>query len=320
MGLGFLFPGQGAQRVGMLADVAVAHPGVRERFAEASEAMGFDLAAIVGDGPAEELNKTEVTQPALLTASFALFELWTEHGGPPPTVAAGHSLGEYSALAVAGVLEFAAAVRLVHERGKLMQEAVPLGEGAMAAIIGLDDEQVEQCCAEAGGQVTPANYNAPGQVVIAGAAAAVAAAGERCSAAGARRVVPLDVSVPSHCALMAPAGERLAELLAAASFQDARLPVVQNVNAAATTDASAIRANLLRQLVSPVRWADSLRAMAGDGATDFVECGPGNVLAGLARRIDRALAVDGIGDLRGLEAALNKHVGTTTQAAGGAGR
>lgn len=319
MGLGFLFPGQGAQRVGMLADVAGAYPGVRERFAEASEALGFDLAAIVRDGPAGELNKTEVTQPALLTASFALFALWTERGGPPPTVAAGHSLGEYSALAVAGVLDFATAVRLVHERGKLMQEAVPLGEGAMAAVIGLDDEQVERCCAEAPGQVTPANYNAPGQIVIAGAAAAVAAAGELCSGAGARRVVPLDVSVPSHCALMAPAGERLAELLAAASFQDARLPVVQNVNAAATTDASAIRANLLRQLVSPVRWADSLRTMAGDGATEFVECGPGNVLAGLARRIDRALAVDGIGDLGGLEAALNKRAGVAAQAAGADG-
>lgn len=319
MGLGFLFPGQGAQRVGMLADIAGAHPGVRERFAEASEALGFDLAAVVRDGPAEELNKTEVTQPALLTASFALFALWTEHGGPPPTVAAGHSLGEYSALAVAGVLDFPTAVRLVHERGKLMQEAVPLGEGAMAAILGLDDEQVEQCCAEAPGQVTPANYNAPGQVVIAGAAAAVVAAGELCSGAGARRVVPLDVSVPSHCALMAPAAERLGELLTAASFQDARLPVVQNVNAAATTDASAIRANLLRQLVSPVRWADSLRTMAGDGATEFVECGPGNVLAGLARRIDRALAVDGIGDLGGLEAALNKRAGVAAQAAGADG-
>ena len=319
MGLGFVFPGQGAQRVGMLADIAGAHPGVRERFAEASEALGFDLAAVVCDGPAEELNKTEVTQPALLTASFALFELWTEHGGPPPTVAAGHSLGEYSALAAAGVLDFSTAVRLVHERGKLMQEAVPLGEGAMAAVIGLDDEQVEECCADAPGQVTPANYNAPGQVVIAGAAAAVAAAGERCAAAGARRVVPLDVSVPSHCALMAPAGGRLAELLAAASFRDARLPVVQNVNAAATTDASEIRANLLRQLVSPVRWADSLRAMAASGAKEFVECGPGNVLAGLARRIDRALAVDGIGDLPGLQAALHKLPGAKARAAGGAG-
>ena len=187
MGLGFVFPGQGAQRVGMLADIAGAHPRVRERFAEASETLGFDLAAIVSDGPAAQLNKTEVTQPALLTASFALFELWTEHGGPLPTVAAGHSLGEYSALAAAGVLDFSAAVRLVHERGKLMQEAVPLGEGAMAAVIGLDDEQVEECCADAPGQVTPANYNAPGQVVIAGAVAAVAAAGERCAAAGAQR-------------------------------------------------------------------------------------------------------------------------------------
>ena len=319
MGLGFVFPGQGAQRVGMLADIAGAHPGVRERFAEAAEALGFDLAAIVCAGPTEQLNKAEVTQPALLTASFALFDLWTEHGGPPPTVAAGHSLGEYSALAAAGVLEFSTAVRLVHERGKLMQEAVPLGEGAMAAVIGLDDEQVEECCADAPGQVTPANYNAPGQVVIAGAAAAVVAAGERCAAAGARRVVPLDVSVPSHCALMAPAGERLAELLAAASFRDARLPVVQNVNAAATTDASKIRANLLRQLVSPVRWADSVRAMAASGANEFVECGPGNVLAGLARRIDRALAVDGIGDLPGLRAALRKLPGAGARAAGGAG-
>lgn len=316
MGLGFVFPGQGAQRVGMLADIAGAHPGVRERFAEASETLRWDLAAVVREGPADELNKTEVTQPALLTASFALFELWTQRGGPPPAVAAGHSLGEYSALVAAGVLDFPTAVRLVHERGKLMQEAVPLGEGAMAAIIGLDDAQVEQCCEDAPGQVTPANYNAPGQVVIAGAAAAVAAAGERCSAAGARRVVALDVSVPSHCDLMAPAGERLAELLATASFQNARLPVVQNVNAAATTDASAIRANLLRQLVSPVRWADSMRAMSASGANEFVECGPGNVLAGLARRIDRALTVEGIGDLRGLEAALSKLPGAT-RAAGG---
>ena len=305
MGLGFLFPGQGAQRVGMLADVAAEQPTVRERFEEASAVLGFDLAAVVREGPAEELNQTAVTQPALLTASFALFEVWTAGGGPPPAVVAGHSLGEYSALAAAGVLDFATAVRLVHERGKLMQDAVPLGEGAMAAVIGLDDEAVAKCCGEVSGQVTPANYNAPGQVVIAGSAAAVAAAGERCSATGARRVVPLDVSVPSHCALMAPAGERLAELLEAASFRDADIPVVQNVNAKATTDASAIRENLLRQLVAPVRWADSLRVMAAGGATTFVECGPGNVLAGIARRIDRALVVHGIGDVGGLKAALN---------------
>ena len=306
MGLGFVFPGQGAQRVGMLADIAAEQPSVRERFEEASAVLGFDLAAVVREGPAEELNRTAVTQPALLTASFALFELWMAGGGPPAAVAAGHSLGEYSALAAAGVLDFPVAVRLVHERGKLMQDAVPLGEGAMAAIIGLDDEGVAKCCEGVPGQVTPANYNAPGQVVIAGAAAAVAAAGERCSAAGARRVVPLDVSVPSHCALMAPAGERLAELLEAASFRDAGIPVVQNVNAKATTDASAIRGNLLRQLIAPVRWADSLRAMAAAGATTFVECGPGNVLAGIARRVDRALVVHGIGDARGLEAALTK--------------
>lgn len=292
--------------MGMLADVAAQAPSVGQRFEEASTALGFDLAAVARDGPAEELNKTEVTQPALLTASLALFDLWTARGGPPPSVAAGHSLGEYSALAAAGVLEFAAAVRLVHERGKLMQEAVPLGEGAMAAIIGLDDEQVARCCDEATGKVTPANYNAPGQVVLAGAAAAVADAGRRCADAGARRVVPLDVSVPSHCALMAPAAARLGALLEAAAFRDARLPVVQNVDATATTDAAAIRRNLLRQLVSPVRWADSVRAMAACGVSRLVECGPGNVLAGLARRIDRRLTVLGIGEASGFESALGE--------------
>ena len=304
VGLGFLFPGQGAQRVGMLADFAADAPSVGRRFEDASAALGFDLAAVVRNGPAQELNKTEVTQPALLTASLALFDLWIARGGPPPSVAAGHSLGEYSALVASGVLDFKAAVRLVHERGKLMQEAVPLGEGAMAAILGLEDAQVARCCDEATGAVTPANYNAPGQVVLAGTAAAVADAGRRCADAGARRVVPLDVSVPSHCALMAPAADRLAALLEAAAFRDAHLPVVQNVDATATTDAPAIRANLLRQLVSPVRWADSVRAMAASGVRDFVECGPGNVLAGLARRIDRRLVVQGIGERPGFEAAL----------------
>ena len=304
MDVAVVFPGQGAQRVGMLADVAAAEPSVGRRFEEASDVLGFDLTAIVRNGPAGELHKTEVTQPALLTASFALFEVWTRRGGAAPALVAGHSLGEYSALAAAGVLEFAAAVRLVHERGKLMQAAVPLGEGAMTAVIGLDDERVAACCDSAPGVVTPANFNAPGQVVIAGAAAAVNAAAAACAKAGARRTVPLDVSVPSHCALMAPAGERLAELLRDLRFARARAPVVQNVNAEATSDADVIRENLLRQLVSPVRWAASIRAMAAAGVGALVECGPGNVLAGLARRIDRSLIVRGIGKVEDLQAAL----------------
>ena len=304
MDVGAVFPGQGAQKVGMLADVAAAEPSVGRRFEEASDAVGFDLKTIVRHGPAEELNKTAVTQPALLTASFALFELWTRRGGAAPALVAGHSLGEYSALAAAGVLEFAAAVRLVHERGKLMQAAVALGEGAMTAVIGLDDERVAACCESVAGVVTPANYNAQGQVVIAGEAAAVSAAAAACAKAGARRTVPLDVSVPSHCALMAPAGQRLAELLRDAPFAPARVPVVQNVNAEATRDADVIRENLVRQLVSPVLWAASVRAMAAAGVYTLVECGPGNVLAGLARRIDRSLVVRGIGDLDGLQAAL----------------
>ena len=304
MNLGFLFPGQGAQRVGMLDDIRDRSPTVAQRFAEASQALGFDLAKIVRQGPQEALNKTEITQPALLTASVALYDLWRESGQPRPTLVAGHSLGEYAALTVAGVLEFGTAVRLVHERGKLMQQAVPAGEGAMAAIIGLGDAAVAACCASVAGVVAPANYNAPGQVVVAGAARAVADAIDACKKAGARRAVPLEVSVPSHCALMAPAAAQLGALLDEATLKDASTAVVQNVSAAATTDATAIRANLLRQLVSPVRWSQSVAAMAAAGVDAFVECGPGNVLGGLARRIDRRLAVYGIGTAVQLDAAL----------------
>ena len=304
MELGFAFPGQGAQAVGMIGDVAAAAPLVHERFQEASDAAGFDLAKIISDGPADELNRTEITQPAMLTVSIALHDVWLARGGRRPTMVAGHSLGEYSALTAAGALEFAAAVRLVHERGKLMQQAVPAGEGAMAAVLGLDDDQVAECCAGVDGVVTPANYNSPGQVVIAGTAAAVTAAIAACKSAGARRAVPLDVSVPSHCMLMAPAGDQLAALLDDVALSDARVPVIQNVNAAPATDAAIIRDNLLRQLVSPVRWSASMTTMASRGATAFVECGPGNVLAGLARRIDRSLTVHGIGTLAGLDAAL----------------
>lgn len=304
MGWGFLFPGQGAQKVGMIGDIAAAEPSVGRRLEEASEVVGFDLAKVVAQGPAERLNRTEVTQPALLGVSIALVDVWRKRGGAEPAVAAGHSLGEYSALVAAGALEFAGAIALVHERGKLMQDAVPPGAGAMAAILGLADDAVRACCEEVDGTVAPANYNSPGQVVIAGSADAVAAAIDGCKARGASRTVPLDVSVPSHCVLMAPAGEGLAALLADAEVRTPRIPVVQNYSAAATTDAASIRASLLRQLTAPVRWSESVAAMAAAGTGVFIESGPGNVLTGLARRIDRSLSVYGIGTLPGLEAAI----------------
>lgn len=306
MKVGFLFPGQGAQHVGMAADIAAASPIVERRLKAASEVLGFDLAGVVGQGPEERLNSTEVTQPALLAVSIGLHDAWLSLGGPRPSVVAGHSLGEYSALTAAGALEYEAAVRLVYERGRAMQAAVPAGEGRMAAILGLGDDAVAACCAGVGdglGLARAANFNAPGQVVIAGAAAAVGAAIEACRAAGARRAVPLDVSVPSHCPLMAPASERLAALLDDVALQDPQIPVVQNVTAVAAEDAATVRGNLLQQLVSPVRWSASVSAMSA-GVDAFVECGPGNVLAGLARRIDRRLAVHGIGTLDGLQAAL----------------
>lgn len=306
MSVGFLFPGQGAQAVGMATDIAASEPVMAQRFEEASEAVGFDLAGIIREGPAEELNRTEITQPAMLAVSVGLFDVWRARGGSAPAMVAGHSLGEYSALTAAGCIAFADAVRLVHERGKLMQAAVPEGEGAMAAILGLDDDVIFSCCADAGGVVSPANYNSPGQVVIAGAHDAVQRAIAACQEAGARRAVPLDVSVPSHCELMAPAGESLGELLTAVELAPARIPVVQNVDATVADDPAGVRDKLLAQLVSPVRWADSVTHMAAQGVERFVECGPGAVLAGLARRIDRKLVVRGIGTLDALEAALSE--------------
>ena len=309
MGLGFLFPGQGAQQVGMIGDIEVVEPAVSPRFEEASDAVGFDLAEIIRNGPAERLNQTEITQPALVAVGVALLDAWCGRGGAVPEVVAGHSLGEYSALVAAGALEFPTAIALVHERGKLMQDAVPAGQGAMAAILGLDDDDVAACCESIDGTVSPANYNSPGQVVIAGSAHAVTAAIDVCKARGARRAVPLDVSVPSHCALMAPASEPLAELLLSVKIRDPRIPVVQNHTAAAATDSATIRENLVRQLTSPVRWSESVGVMAANGVGTFVESGPGNVLAGLARRIDRSLAVHGIGTLDGLEAAIEASAG-----------
>lgn len=304
MSFGFVFPGQGSQSVGMLADVAGAHPSVRRRFEEAGDGIGLDLWRIAQSGEDSELAGTAVAQPALLTAGFALWETWLHNGGPRPVAMAGHSLGEYSALVCGGALEFFDAVRLVHRRGLLMQEAVPRGQGAMAAILGLDARAVEACCEQAGGVVSAANYNAPGQTVVAGETPAVERAVDRCRAAGARRAVLLVVSGPFHCELMAPAGQRFAEALEETPIRLPEIDVVHNVDARVAGSASAIREKLLAQLTTPVFWVDCVRRLQTLGVDALVECGPGKVLTGLARRIDRSLGAQAIGDLDGLNAAL----------------
>ena len=304
MSLGFVFPGQGSQAVGMAADFLDREPCVRERFDAANEALGFDLTHVILSGPAERLAETAITQPALLTVGIALWEAWRARGGETPVAMAGHSLGEYTALAAAGVFAFADAVRLVHARGRFMQAAVPAGAGAMADIIGLEDATVAECCDAAAGVVQPANLNAPSQVVISGAAAAVAAAVERCKAAGARRAVPLNVSGPFHCELMRPAAEQLRAALEATPMRPPQIAVLHNVDAAPAASVAAIRDKLAAQLCAPVRWADCVRALQAAGAQRLAECGPGNVLAGLARRIDRAMSVAGVGTLAGMQAAL----------------
>lgn len=305
---GMMFPGQGSQAVGMLSDLAADHAAIGMTFEQASVALGDDLWALVQDGPAEELDRTENTQPALLTASVALWRAWLAAGGPAPAVAAGHSLGEYSALVAAQAMTLEDAVVLVRERGRLMQEAVPAGSGAMAAILGLDATQVEQCCSDVAkdGIVAAANYNAPGQVVIAGDAAAVERAISACKAAGAKRAMALSVSVPSHCQLMTPAAERFAAQLAAIEIGQPAFPVIQNLDAQASPDADGIRQRLLAQLYSPVRWTESVEAMAARNVGLLVECGPGKVLAGLVKRIDREIEAAGLGDAASFAAALEK--------------
>lgn len=297
--LAFVFPGQGSQQVGMLADLAEPYPAIAETFAEASTALGYDLWALVQQGPAEELNRTEKTQPALLTASVALWRLWQAEGGAEPALLAGHSLGEYSALVAAGVLPLAEAVRLVERRGQLMQSAVPAGEGAMAAILGLDDEAVVAGCERASeaGVVEAVNFNSPGQVVIAGARAGVDHAIEVLKEAGAKRAMPLPVSVPSHCSLMRGAADELAAYLDGLTLADARLPIVQNVTARAESGAGAIQQNLVQQLYRPVLWSQSVAELVGQGVTETVECGPGKVLSGLNKRIDKSLALSSLGSL-----------------------
>jgi len=304
--LSFVFPGQGSQSVGMLAELAAAYPLVGETFAEASAALGLDLWQLVQAGPAEQLNLTHNTQPAMLTAGVAVWRVWQQQGGPAPQVLAGHSLGEYSALVAAEALDFADAVRLVAERGRLMQAAVPKGAGAMAAILGLDDDQVRAACVAgaAGEVVEPVNFNSPGQVVIAGDASAVGRAVEAAKAAGAKRALLLPVSVPSHCALMQPAAEQLAERLAATTVRAPRIPVLHNVDVAATADADGVRDRLARQLYSPVRWVETVQRLAADGVTLVVEAGPGKVLAGLSKRIDKNLESLAVYDPATLAAAL----------------
>jgi len=292
----FVFPGQGSQSLGMLSAAAKAWPMITETFDEASNVLGYDLWHLCQHGPAEELNKTMVTQPALLTASVALWRQWCVSDGPRPDFVAGHSLGEYSALVAAESLDFIEAVKLVQLRGELMQDAVPEGQGRMAAILGLEDSDVVSACEESaeGDVVAAVNFNAPGQVVIAGSAAAVERAIEACKAKGARKAMPLPVSVPSHCALMKGAAEQLAEALEDIRFNDAVIPVVQNVNAEPARDAEVLKANLLKQLYSPVLWTNSVQRLSTEGVGVAVECGAGKVLAGLIKRIDRSLPVHGI--------------------------
>jgi len=289
--LAMVFPGQGSQSLGMQAELADAFAEVRETYAEASGQLGYDLWKRVQEGPQEDLDRTVVTQPAMLTAGVAAWRAWQAAGGARPSYMAGHSLGEYTALVCAGALEFGVAVGLVRRRAELMQDAVPAGRGAMAAILGLDDDAVRRACAAAAeGQVVSAvNFNSPGQVVIAGEADAVSRAAEAAKAAGAKRAMLLPVSVPSHCALMKPAADELAQTLAGLAIRAPETPVVSNVDVAVYRDAADIRRGLARQLYNPVRWAETVTWLAGQGVARQIEAGPGKVLTGLAKRIDRNL-------------------------------
>ncbi len=291
MSIAYVFPGQGSQSVGMLSGLAEQFPEVEQTFAVASEVLGQDLWTLVQDGPVEALNQTTVTQPAMLAAGVATWRCTLAREAQQPAWLAGHSLGEYSALVAAGSLEFAAAVSLVEFRARVMQEAVAEGKGAMAAILGLDDQQVRALCAEAAGDeiVEAVNFNAPGQVVIAGNAAAVGRACELMKNAGARRCIDLPVSVPSHCALMQPAAERLRKRLTEVELALPEIPVLHNVNVSTSDDLAALREALVSQLYSPVRWVETVQKMRSEGVGQVVECGPGKVLAGLNRRIDRSL-------------------------------
>jgi len=303
--LAFVFPGQGSQSVGMLAELAAAHAEVEATFEEASQGAGLDLWNLSAQGPEEQLNRTENTQPALLAASVAVWRVWQKLGGAQPTQLSGHSLGEYSALVCAGALSLHDAAALVAERGRLMQAAVPAGVGAMAAILGGDDAQIAAVCEEvAQGQVvSPANFNSPGQLVIAGNAEAVERALARLAELGVKKAIRLAVSVPSHCALMREAADRLGERMASIAWQLPSIPVVQNAEARSYGTVEEIRGALQRQLYLPVRWTECVQTLAAGGATRVAECGPGKVLTGLVKRIDKALEARAIGAPAELDAA-----------------
>jgi [acyl-carrier-protein] S-malonyltransferase len=289
--LAFVFPGQGSQSVAMLSEFA-GNSIIENTFAEASEALGYDLWQLVSEGPAEKLNQTHFTQPALLTASVALWRVWLSISEVKPDVMAGHSLGEYSALVCAGVVSLSDAVKLVKKRGELMQASVPAGTGAMAAVIGLADTEIIKACelAQQGEVVSAVNFNSPGQVVIAGQKAAVERAGQLCKDSGAKRVLPLPVSVPSHCALMSDAATKLAEELKKISFSSPKINIINNVDVVKEQSEDAIKAALVRQLYSPVRWSETVTQIVSDGITKVIEIGPGKVLQGLNKRIDKSIS------------------------------
>ena len=306
MSLAFIFPGQGSQSVGMLKDLAENFSEVSATFQEASDALGYDLWSIIQEGPAEKLNSTDVTQPAMLASGVATWRVWQAKGGAMPTMMAGHSLGEYTALVCAGSLDFVDAVKLVSQRGKFMMQAVPAGTGAMAAILGMDDDAVRQVCLDAAqGEVLEAvNYNSPGQVVVAGNILAVERVCVLAKEQGAKRALELPVSVPSHCALMKPAAEQLAEALSSISFNTPSIPVINNVDVTAAVSEADIRDALKRQLFSPVRWVETIEKMTADGADQFAECGPGKVLVGLNKRINKSLTSAALLDTATIEVAL----------------
>ncbi|MBB3226847.1 [acyl-carrier-protein] S-malonyltransferase [Luteibacter sp. Sphag1AF] len=304
--LAFVFPGQGSQSVGMLADLAGAHDIVRKTFDEASAGAGVDLWTMSQDGPEEALNRTDNTQPALLAASVAVWRVWMQEGGPRPALLSGHSLGEYSALVCAGALSLHDAAALVAERGRLMQAAVPAGTGAMAAILGGDDAQIAQVCAEVAGDevVAPANYNSPGQLVIAGDVAAVDRALARLAELGVKKAVKLAVSVPSHCALMRGAADKLGERMESIAWTLPSIPVVQNAEARVYDNLVDIRSALQRQLYLPVRWTECVQALSAAGVIQAVECGPNKVLSGLIKRIDKSIEARPVAAPSDLDAAL----------------
>jgi len=287
MSYGFIFPGQGSQSVGMLQDLAANFPLVKNLYAEASEVLGYDLWQIVQEGPESELNQTHITQPVLLTAGYAVYQVMASETPVQPAYMAGHSLGEYTALVAAESLSFAQGVQLVAERGRLMQNAVEAGKGAMAAVIGLEDEKIAEICQQVEGVVEPANFNSPGQVVIAGYQEAVAKAIDLLQAAGAKKVVKLAVSVPSHCSLMKPAAEHLAEFMASLTFQAPKTPVLHNMDVQPHAEDAAIKQASIKQLYCPVQWVKTVQFMASEGVSTLYELGPGKVLMGLNRRIDR---------------------------------